>query len=471
MLPILSSDRSRRAPRWLPAALTLAILIVASRAGAYPPRQPVPIPYFTFDAQSPSVIDGQPGTPRVNSDAVLAKGQPSDPVPATVLPGANLGLGMPGDELDGISFNRTIVLRQRQFVLLFSVSRGTTGEVPPNPALVASDAPFNVADQVMRGHAAGDGFMSLRAFDSNGPVGSTRGSTDGNGQPINNYDEGGQDYQALPTVGSKDHVPPGTFEDNVNGTSYPPTSPTARALARGVPGGGEDGFYFTVSAASPTLQSGGLPGDSGADIFFDPNPELPGLQAQQPYAYADQLGLTGLDDIDALIVDDSDTNGLFGGDDCVYISLTPESPTLAMLSFASSNGAADVYRICATPQGFAEITPFAAALQLGLAGDTDDIDALEIIPCDDATGACAPLSFAAASSIRFFPGDWNNDGAIGAADAKAVPFCLSGPYQGLGFVAPSPVCRDVFDFNNDTDVDLADFGFFQFVFGTTPGAD
>lgn len=454
-----SIGRARTAARRAAAA----VVVCAAAAQAYPPREPVPIPLFSFDAASPSA-SGEQGADHVDPDAVLAKGGPNEPLPSTVFSGQHLGLGLPGDELDGLSANRTLALHQRQFVLLFSVGRATVGGVAADPTLTGANAPFNVADQVIRGHAAGDGFISLHAFDSNGVVSATRAGIPNNSQAINNYDEGGQDYQADPPTSSAGYVPPGTPQDNVNASAYSATDPV-----RGV---SVDGLYFSVSPGSPSLQAGLLPGGSGADIFYDPEPDVPGLQQpQQPYASADELGLTAADDIDALVVDDRDANGRFGGRDCVYVSLAPGSPTLAMLPFVSSNGAADVLRICAGPQGIPLVRQFAPAAALGLAGAGDDMDALEVIPCGDALQACDPQAFAADASIRSFPGDWNNDGMIGAADTLAVPACLSGPFTGPGFVPPSRYCRHVFDFNADHAVDLIDFGFFQFVFGSAPGAE
>jgi hypothetical protein len=229
-----------------------------------------------------------------------------------------------------------------------------------------------------------------------------------------------------------------------------------------------------VTPNSPSLTSGQLPGNSGADVFFDPAPQVPGLQWSVPYARAQSLGLRMGDDINALIVDDFNTNGIFDGNDCVYFSLSADSPSLLLLPFVSSNGAADVLRTCAAPDGIVEPKLYAAAADLGLLGPADDIDALEVVPCgsaSDPTNPCDPVALAAASSIRLFAGDWNNNGTIGVQDAGAIPPCLSGPHDGVGFVPPPPICRDIFDFNGDGDVDLKDFSRFAQIFGTAPGSD
>jgi formylglycine-generating enzyme required for sulfatase activity len=58
-------------------------------------------------------------------------------------------------------------------------------------------------------------------------------------------------------------------------------------------------------------------------------------------------------------------------------------------------------------------------------------------------------------------GDYNGDGIIDLADYVEFAGCLAGPGEGL-----DTGC-DVFDFDTDSDVDLADFAGFQRVFGTS----
>ena len=63
------------------------------------------------------------------------------------------------------------------------------------------------------------------------------------------------------------------------------------------------------------------------------------------------------------------------------------------------------------------------------------------------------------------PGDANHDGVVNAADYAQFAACLSGPFDGVGFVPPSAACLDAFDFAPaDGDVDLADFAAFQAVY-------
>lgn len=56
-------------------------------------------------------------------------------------------------------------------------------------------------------------------------------------------------------------------------------------------------------------------------------------------------------------------------------------------------------------------------------------------------------------------GDYDGDGNVDLDDYAAFPGCLSGP----GVAAPSGLCRDAFNFDLDSDVDLWDFGEFQAV--------
>lgn len=59
------------------------------------------------------------------------------------------------------------------------------------------------------------------------------------------------------------------------------------------------------------------------------------------------------------------------------------------------------------------------------------------------------------------PGDFDGDGDVDLDDYGEFRLCLSGPWQGPGFVAPSAACLNVFDSDTDADVDVRDFGEFQ----------
>jgi len=73
-----------------------------------------------------------------------------------------------------------------------------------------------------------------------------------------------------------------------------------------------------------------------------------------------------------------------------------------------------------------------------------------------------PGAKAAALSIEIssLPGDHDGDGDVDATDFIAFPPCLTGP----GAINATPAC-DVFDFDEDQDIDLRDFGAFQFAIG------
>ena len=63
------------------------------------------------------------------------------------------------------------------------------------------------------------------------------------------------------------------------------------------------------------------------------------------------------------------------------------------------------------------------------------------------------------------PADFECDGDVDLADHAEFAACISGPVEASGFVQPSLSCRDYFDLDGDTDVDLTDFREFQEAFG------
>ncbi len=377
------------------AALTLAL--GAASALAAPPLQPLPAPYYSFDVASPTVMMGF-----VGAADVLALG-PGGPL--VVVPGALLGLPHPFDDLDALSGPHSAWPVSQPFVLLFSVDRQSVGAAAPDPALVAAAVPYNALDQAFRGHAAGDQFMSTSVFTLGSPASGVR--TTNNALVRNNYDEGGTDFGAVPPTSGSDVVPPGTAQDNVDGTQ------SAETAVRE----GPVHVYFTASTESPSLPflPGGSP-PSGATIFYNPAPLQ--FAPTELYAAFFQLGLQQFDDIDALLVFDLNGNGIYDPPDRVLFSLAPGSPSLNTLPGHSPVGAAaDVF--IARPGQPTQL--FASAAALGLGHPLDNVDALEARPCPNGD-ACAQLA-----GIRFQRGDTNCDHALTFDDIDAFVVALSGP--------------------------------------------
>mgnify|MGYP000113342116 CR=1 FL=1 len=387
--------------RILFCGLWVALGLAATTALARPPLEPLPLPSYSFDRQSPSAATG-----RVGAGDLLTLG-PQGPHPVAL--GAQLGLSSPFDDLDDLSEANPAFDLSQPFVVLFSVDRATVGVALPDPALVVAGVPYNVRDQAQRGHAAGDQFMSTSTFVLGEP--SRGGRPSNSALTRNNFNEGGTDFGAMPPTKASDFTP-GSPQDNVDamvGGGGP---------LRGVVGP----VYFTATADSPSLPS--LPGGlspSGATIFFNADPA--GSAPTELYASVSQLGLLPGDDIDGLVVFDRNVNGRFDVGDAVLFSLAPGSPSLLTIPGASPAGAAaDVFIVqVGEPVGVA--VPAAA---LGLGDPQDNIDALMVMAC--ASGqACAQ-----AAGIRYLRGDVNCDEVIDFHDIDAFVLALAGPgaYQG-----------------------------------------
>ncbi len=414
---------------------------------AVPPTDPVSTPLFSFDIDSPSITSP---SSTINPDQVLRVIMPdAEPVPA--INAMNIGLGQQGDDLDAISFSKSAISPQQQFIFMFAVDRATTGDVPPNPSLLDNEVPYNVADQAARGHAAGDAFLTLSNYTVNGPVSrSLRGIPESNTQGKNQYDEGGHDFGGRPETGSRDYSTDDV--DDVNGMAYEmPES------ARGAPGP-TPAFFYSVAPGSPSLLT--LPGNSPADVFVHPNPFAAGISPQR-YVAATDIGLQSADDIDALVVLDHDDNRQFNPGDVIFLSLAPGSPSLGGVSpipNISSNGAADILSARFIDPVTVVLEVFAPSANLGLIGDSDNVNAMEIVFCSD------PLACGQGAGIRLIRGDWDNDGDVDINDFPEFVPCLSGPEDvdlSSGF---DPLCLDVFDYDQDQNVDLRDFAQFQFDF-------
>ncbi len=347
---------------------TAGFLVCPQFALAARPCQPLPAPLYSFDVNSPSVLDI---TDQVTASALLILVDPD----ATIdIPGNQIGLNDPADDIDALATN-SLIQTGTSFVILFSVSRSTTGGAVVNAALGAANVPYNVADQAGKGQAAGDQYMSLKLFTSAGPNGQ-RGTLDNNTLSRNQYNEGGTGFGADPPIGAAATNFVAVPEDNVN-AMFDPGAPT-----------GPLGVFISASELSPSL--GLFPGvnlPGGADIIFEPDVR-DGVATPNLFATATDLGLTNVDDIDGLVVIDDGVPGVFDASDIVLFSLTPTSPSLGTIVGANAvNPAADVF----IARSGTQPTLFASAASLGLQNAGDDIDALDISLCTDAL-ACAGLS-------------------------------------------------------------------------------
>ncbi len=390
--------------RWMRSSLrgrfrcvsALSLGWAAATAAARPPLEPLPLPYYSFDRDSPSAASGL-----LSGSDVLTLG----PMGLTPLVfGQQLGLVSPLDDLDELSGANALVPLDQPLVLLFSVDRASQGLAAPDPALLAAGVPYNVRDQAQRGHAAGDQFMSTDTFVLVPPLRSGRSANCA--LTRNNYDEGGTDFGALPPTKGSD-VTPGAPQDNVDSMS-----------AGGSPLlGGLTHLYFTATSDSPSLEllAGGSPA-SGATIFYNAAPQS-GMPTEL-FATFLQLGLVQADDIDALVVFDRNANGRFELGDAVLFSLAPGSPSLSTIPGASPVGAAaDVFL---TRYGQPPVVAVPAA-QLGLGHPQDNIDALDVRSCADGD-LCARLA-----GIRYRRGDLNCDDVVNFDDIDPFVLALSGP--------------------------------------------
>ena len=364
-------------PIWACACVLMALPVWATV-----PVNPLPTPLFSFDAQSIQVTGplDPPLVVFIKAGDVLDEGPIANPQASVVVPANALGLNMPGDALNGLSFANQLHNPATPFVLMFSLDRNSIGVAPPDPQLFSNCLPFNATDQCTRGTQAGDMYMSTLNYTL---AGSNRSSnqlvlTMNSLLVVNNYDEGGTDHKAMPTGAASSGFPinaraaaSGGPVDNVSSSAYqngpnPPTLPVLR-------------IYFTADPNSPSLLALSNPQPpSGANIFFN---QQPGMALTTRFATAAALTLANADAIDALVVFDFNNDGLFNGTDEVLISLALGSPSLLTILGASPVGAsADVYRKRA---GLPAIQVFATAAEFGLGAAPDNIDSLEILPCAD----------------------------------------------------------------------------------------
>lgn len=335
----------------------LGLVFIASSILGAPPVEPLGTPLYSFDQASPSVLSGA-----VNSTDVLTLNLP---YPKAVISRTELGLAAAGDELDALSGGNPHFSPLSTFGFRFSVTRATTGDVPVDPSMLLMNIPYNVMDQAGRGHQAGDEFMSMRVYTIANGEAPKPDARDNNTMVNNNYDEGGSDFAGRPET-SATTMTVGQPQDNVDALA------NVDATAA---------IFYSASSASPSLAT--LPGStnpSGARIYR--------LFAGTISVYASpaDLGLLQADDIDAMVVFDLNVDGVFNQQDTVLFSLTPGSPSVNVIPGVSANGGADIFiaKVAAAPK------VFVPAARLGLAGPSDDLDALEILKCHQ-PGTCSAL--------------------------------------------------------------------------------
>jgi len=344
------------------------VCVFAAAGLADPPEQILDAPFYSFDADSPTV-QADIG---IHADDILAKA-PNPAPPNVAVDGVNLGLGQMGDEIDALSSANAGFPNSQEFLLLFSIDRASVANAPPHPLLVAENVLYNALDQAARGHGSGDQFMSLDMFTRAGGPASRSAAARvpaTSVQTKNQYNEGGSDFGGEPKDGSA--RPNGPIpQDNV-----------VSMMLTGRSGGGLGEVYFSVTRDSPSLAM--LPGDggelaNGAYIFFNPDALNPGSESVV-FASSTDLGLDPNDDIDAMIVFDTDGNGIFNNPiDHVLFSLAHASPSLVTIPGASAaSPAAHVFQVGA---GSASPSVFALAENMGLGNPLDNVDALDYVVC------------------------------------------------------------------------------------------
>lgn len=163
---------------------------------------------------------------------------------------------------------------------------------------------------------------------------------------------------------------------------------------------GLDTFFYTVVAGGPAAADpAGVAPASGANIFITTYNAATGYHPQrQLYASAAQLGLQSNDDIDGLVVFEDGVPGFnpIPGNDYVFYSLAPGSPTLGMIDpqFGRAITAGDLLwtgnplfgllSISNPAEVFGLLTLRSGALQ------DDNMNALDIILEDDNGGPIIP---------------------------------------------------------------------------------
>lgn len=344
--------------------------------------------------------------------------RPAPGGPAPIGGGDGSGLGLPGDDIDGLSTSIT----DEEWVFCWSVAPGSTGALLH---VRGSLPPFSLSDQSANNQQAGDGFITTEAWNTGGLVPGLGFGLFSNALAIN---QGGNYFMTLgllPDVDPSVSLPDGTALDDLDAETGPfdPDLPTPP-------------LYFSVSQSSPSLANlpAGLP-PSGADIFFDPDITVGG--DEQLFAAAGWLGLIATpdpsfnDDIDGLVVHDADGSGIFDplAGDYVIFSLRPESPTL--FKFGASAGDLFISDI----KGLRLLV---LGSQMGLSSD-DDLNAVRTVAL---IGPDVPSTFAILFGEAGCPGDASGDLRVDLDDLNIVL---------TGFGTPGP--KGDIDGNGTVDLD------------------
>lgn len=436
-------------PVW---AVVGTVVLLGAGVRADPPCNRPPIPLFSLDANSPQVTDGTFEA----ADILRKDGQGNQP-PVEEVDGAAIGLGNASDDLDALSFANDSHEPLSEFVVLFSVDRGTVGSAPPENLLKQRAVRYNVSDQDTKGQHAGDQFMSLTSTNFETPAPGAARFAANNALSINNFDQGGTSFSVFPQTSADDTS--ADAQDNVDATGL--SVDGLRAVLAPI--------YFSATSNSPSANQMasdlGFSG-SGANIFYEPTPSN-GVANVSMFAGFVALGLASGDDIDAMMVFDWNADGEFNDGngttlpDVVLFSLTPGSPSLGdgtVVGASATGAAADVIYV---EYNAGSPTVLVAATLLGVGTATDNANALELFLCAD------PFECARTRGARDVLGDWNDDGAIDGNDVPYFQACFDSdaPYQ-VGFVEECDPgvfqCNcHLGDFNCDLFVDCADWSEFR----------
>ncbi|MCH7701541.1 MAG: hypothetical protein IID37_07620 [Planctomycetes bacterium] len=395
---------------------------------------PLPRPFFSIDIISPTILAAG-----LAADDVLTVDGDGLPPPAIVIAGMGLGLGMPGDDIDGLSGPNSAAFLPRGSgtpirVLLFTVSRGTVGGADP----ILDGFPFNAKEQAAKNQAAGDEFLALTPFDAAGPLGSPRQNNTlaGNQADVGGVD--GANMELLPDFSPLIDAT-GMEIDAVNAVFRPGSSATLGPV------------FFSLTSTSPSL--GVLPGlGSGADVYVDVDPELPGTESA--YIVFPDIGLLFDDDIDALTVMDDGDNVFDPTVDRILFSLAAGSPSLFLLGVSPAH-----ILTTATSGGDPPIAVFVSAVGLGLL-ETDEVGAMDMFPASNFVTLICNSAIGIGDGCC--EGDANADGTVDPLDGGYVLARFGCP------VGTGDLTCDAADVNGDGNVDPLDSGFVLARFGPCP---